>query len=139
MSKFKRLFKIIKDYFNLIFYKQKVKLIEETRTITGNTELEINNPEKNRKEENVFNSFVDNEKEKKDFFIVYNNVKKGVIKLEELMIDDLIKVQLMMMSEMDCIDEKIYISENEVNSLNNEISKFREENKKYYAKLQNNG
>lgn len=32
----------------------------------------------------------------KDFFIVYDNVKKGVIKLEELMIDDLIKVQLVM-------------------------------------------
>ena len=54
------------------------------------------------------------------------------------MIDDLIKVQLMMKSELDCIDEKIYISEDEVNSLNNEISIFREDNKRYYAKLQNN-
>ena len=138
MSKIKRLFKIIKDYFNSIFNRQKVKLIEETTTITSDTELEVNDSEKNRKEENVFNSFIDNEKEKKDFFIVYENVKNGVIKLEELMIDDLIKVQLMMKSELDCIDEKIYISEDEVNSLNNEISIFREDNKRYYAKLQNN-
>lgn len=138
MSKIKRLFKIIKDYFNSIFNRQKVKLIEETTTITSDTELEVNDSEKNRKEENVFNSFIDNEKEKKDFFIVYENVKNGIIKLEELMIDDLIKVQLMMKSELDCIDEKIYISEDEVNSLNNEISIFREDNKRYYAKLQNN-
>ena len=138
MSKIKRLFKIIKDYFNSIFNRQKVKLIEETTTITSDTELEVNDSEKNRKEENVFNSFIDNEKEKKDFFIVYENVKNGIIKYEELMIDDLIKVQLMMKSELDCIDEKIYISEDEVNSLNNEISIFREDNKRYYAKLQNN-
>ena len=64
MSKIKRLLKIIKDYFNLILNRPKVKLIEETRTIINNTELEINNSEKNRKEENVFNSFIDSEKEK---------------------------------------------------------------------------
>ena len=59
MSKIKRLFKIIKDYFNSIFNRQKVKLIEETTTITSDTELEVNDSEKNRKEENVFNNIFD--------------------------------------------------------------------------------
>lgn len=54
------------------------------------------------------------------------------------MIDDLIKVQLMMKSELECIDEKINISEDELNSLNYKINMFNEENKRYYSKLENN-
>ena len=134
----RRLFKNIKEYFNSIFNSQKIKLLEETTTVASNTEPKTNNSEKNSKEENVFETFFDNGKEKKDFFIVYENVKNGVIKLEELMIDDLIKVQLMMKSELECIDEKINISEDELNSLNYKINMFNEDNKRYYEKLENN-
>lgn len=135
MSKIKRIFKIIKDYFYSIFNRQKVELIEETTTTSNSTEPKINRYEIKEKEEKEPNNSLDNNK---DFFIVYENVKNGVIKLEELMIDDLIKVQLMMKKELDCIDEKIYISEDEINSINNKIDAFQEENKIYYAKLQNN-
>lgn len=135
MSKIKRIFKIIKDYFYSIFNKQKVELIEETTTTSNSTEPKINSYEIKEKEEKEPNNSLDNNK---DFFIVYENVKNGVIKLEELMIDDLIKVQLMMKNELDCIDEKINISKDEINSINNKIDTFQEENKIYYAKLQNN-
>ena len=135
MSKIKRLFKIIKDYFYSIFNRKKVELIEETTTTANSTEPKINSYEIKEKEEKELNNSLEN---KNDFFIVYENVKNGVIKLEELMIDDLIKVQIMMKNELACIDEKINISEDEINGINNKIDTFQEENKIYYAKLQNN-
>lgn len=53
------------------------------------------------------------------------------------MIHDLIKVQLMMQSELDHVNDKIHISEDEINELNNNIFYFRQNNDMYKEKLKN--
>lgn len=124
MNKIKKMFNKIKKYFMKMFNKQEIKLIKETTIITNDIEFEINN-------------FVESETDKKDFFIIYKNVKNGVIKPEELMINDLIKVQLMMQSELDCINEKIRTTEDEIMEMNYEIANLKKENKIYKEKLKN--
>ena len=44
----------------------------------------------------------------------------------------------MMKNELACIDEKIKISEDEINSINNQINTLKGENKRYYEILKNN-
>ncbi len=136
MKKNKRVFEIIKNFFNSIFNKSKIKLIEETTMISNyDWESEFNNYELIDIPEKEFNN---SQEDKKDFAIIYENVKNGVIKLEELMIYDLINIQLMMKNELACIDEKIKISEDEINSINNQINTLKGENKRYYEILKNN-
>lgn len=120
MNKIKKLLEIIKRYLIQLFNKQEIKLIEENTIIQND------------------NNSVENEKEKKDFFIIYENIKKGVIKPEELMINDLIKVQLMMKNELNCINEKIHMSEDEIAEMNYEVINLKKDNKIYATRLQKN-
>ena len=117
MRRIKKLLLIIKKYILSLFNRSETKLIPETTSNHSGMELETN-------------LYQNKETEKRDFFVVYENVKKGIINLEDLMIDDLIKVQLMMKNELEISDKKIYITENELNELNYIIRNLEEENKK---------
>lgn len=117
MNKIQKIFNKIKIYFMQLFNKKDIKLIEESSQ--------------------ALDDFQPRKHEKNDFFIIYNNLKKGIIKPEELMIHDLIKVQLMMQSELDYVNDKIHISEDEINELNNNIFYFRKNNDMYKEKLKN--
>lgn len=57
------------------------------------------------------------QQDKKDFFITYNNVKKGVIKLEDLLLTDMIKVELMMQEETELLNKKTSVIENQIKNL----------------------
>lgn len=118
MNKIKKIFEKIKRYFKRIFNRQNTKLIEES-TI-NNVNKDINNDE-----------FIDEKKkQKEEFFTLYNNVKNGTINVNNLMINDLIKVQFMMQKEIGILDEKINQKENEVNVQNTEINILNREKEK---------
>ncbi len=118
MNKIKKFFKKIKRYFKRIFNRQNTKLIEES-TI-NNVDKDISNDE-----------FIDEKKkQKEEFFNLYNNVKNGTINVNNLMINDLIKVQFMMKKEIGILDEKINQKENEVNIQNTEINILNREKEK---------
>ena len=134
MNKIKKIFITIKEFLNSIFNKSKVKMLEEKSNVTDNAapldNKQIENIEidsllnETEKEEIGLNDFIYTETDKKDFFRVYNNIKNGIVKLEDLMIDDLIKVQLMMKSELDIIDRRIDTTEEELKFLNTEINSY---------------
>ena len=48
--------------------------------------------------------------------------------MEDLMLEDLIKVQLMMQSESNILDKKISITEEEIKHINNEMKSIKREN-----------
>lgn len=113
MNKIKKIFNKIKTYFMQIFNKKDIKLIESNSQALENFQKQNNN-------------FVKDSYKENDFLVVYNNFKKGIIKPEELMINDLIKVQLMMKNELNYIDDKITISEDEIREINNNIINFKQ-------------
>ena len=118
MNKIKKIFEKIKRYFKRIFNRQNTKLIEEST---------INNVNKDIKND----EFIDEKKkQKEEFFTLYNNVKNGTINVNNLMINDLIKVQFMMQKEIGILDEKINQKENEVNVQNTEINILNREKEK---------
>jgi len=68
---------------------------------------------------------------------LYKNVKNGTIKITDLMINDLIKVQLMMQKESNILDEKIEKIEDELLELDAEIAILKKD-KEVYEKMANN-
>ena len=113
MNKFKMLLEKIKKYFNMIFNNKNVKLIEADY----NTNTEV-----------LIDEVQTEEQEKNDFFDIYNNVKNGNIKITDLLINDLIKVQSMMQKEVDYFDKKIEMIEDENLKMNTEINILKNEN-----------
>lgn len=76
--------------------------------------------------------------EKNDFFILYENVKKGNVKMSDLMITDIINIQLMMQNEVDILDNKINKLNDELIELDIEKNALKEDNKICLKKLKNN-
>lgn len=124
MNKIKEFFKKIKNYFIQIFNPKSIKLIEAN---TSNDKQKILTLDDVNKEE----------QEKEDFFILYKNVKNGTIKITDLMINDLIKVQLMMQKESNILDGKIKKIEDELLELDTEIAILKKD-KEVYEKMANN-
>lgn len=124
MNKIKEFFKKIKNYFIQIFNPKSIKLIEAN---TSNDKQKILTLDDVNKEE----------QEKEDFFILYKNVKNGTIKITDLMINDLIRVQLMMQKESNILDGKIEKIEDEVFELDTEIAILKKE-RETYEKMTNN-
>lgn len=118
MDKIKEFLKKIKNYFIQIFNKQSIKLIE------ANTSSAI-------QEEITLDEVKNEEQEKEEFFTLYKNVKNGTIKITDLMINDLIKVQLMMQKEVNIFDEKIEQIEDEVLELDTEIAILKKDKETY--------
>ena len=118
MDKIKEFLKKLKNYFIQIFNKQSIKLIE------ANTSSAI-------QEEITLDEVKNEEQEKEEFFTLYKNVKNGTIKITDLMINDLIKVQLMMQKEVNIFDEKIEQIEDEVLELDTEIAILKKDKETY--------
>ena len=118
MDKIKKFLKKIKNYFIQIFNKQSIKLIE------ANTSSVV-------QEEITLDEVKNEEQEKEEFFTLYKNVKNGTIKITDLMINDLIKVQLMMQKEVNIFDEKIEQIEDEVLELDKEIAILKKDKETY--------
>ena len=118
MDKIKEFLKKIKNYFIQIFNKQSIKLIE------ANTSSVV-------QEEITLDEVKNEEQEKEEFFTLYKNVKNGTIKITDLMINDLIKIQLMMQKEVNIFDEKIEQIEDEVLELDTEIAILKKDKETY--------
>ena len=123
MNKIKELIKKIREYLQRIFNKQSIKLIEED---TG-SELS---------EEFLYDENEINETSKEEFFTLYKNVKNGIVKISDLMINDMIKVQLMMQKEVNILDEKIENMEDKISKLDTEITILEKEKVNFEKKLQ---
>ena len=120
MNKIRRIFEKIKRYFKRIFNRQNTELIEESTT--NDVKKDISNDE-------LINENRRKKKKKEEFLTLYNNVKNGTININNLMINDLIKVQFMMQKEIGILDEKINQKENEINVQNTEIQLLNKERK----------
>lgn len=124
MNKIIEFFKKIKNCFIQIFNPKSIKLIEAN---TSNDKQKILTLDDVNKEE----------QEREEFFTLYKNVKNGTIKITDLMINDLIKVQSMMQKESDVLDEKIGKMEDELLKLDTEIAVLKKD-KEVYEKMANN-
>lgn len=102
--------------------KQKIKKIFKLDFIALNSK-ESDFDEKNNEEIKESEDI-----EKKEFFEIYKKVKNGTIKLENLMINDLIKVQMIMQQEKEFLDNKIYEEEKKIEEDNKKISKMQKNN-----------
>lgn len=105
---------LIKELFKKIFKKNNVKQLNEGKKeeISINEEVKIDTSlvKVSKKELEKYESdflFFNDQQEKKDFFLVYDNVKKGILDINDLIITDRINVILMMQKEEEILDEKI--------------------------------
>lgn len=124
MDKIKKIFERIKNYLNNVFNRKNIKLIE------ANTQVIQNESNSNE----IYEEQIETDKE--EFFTVYKNLKAGKIKITDLMINDLLKIQLMMQKEVDIMDEKIEGLENELMELDTEKSILEKDKQIYVKKLQ---
>lgn len=76
----------------------------------------------------------ENVEDKKEFFEIYENIKKGIISLEDLLVTDLIKVLAIMQEESQICESRIEEQKSENLKLEQEIKILKAENQS----LQNN-
>jgi hypothetical protein len=125
-----KIFEKLKEFFAKLFKRKEVKLIEAPEEVEGSL--------------NVESSAIENEKQTinqerdRQIFVIAENVKKGIVKLDDLMIDDLIKVQLIMESEVDVLDKKIRSKESKIQNMQQEIALLTSQNERYQSMLQSN-
>lgn len=99
-----------------------------------NNEIEIIEDE--YMDDNLISSF-SSQQDKKDFLIMYKNVKNGIIKLDELLFNDMIRVQLMMQEEIGILDNKTKSIENNIENLKVQKSILAKEKQYYSEKYKN--
>ena len=85
--------------------------------------------------DNLISSFSYEQQDKNDFLIMYKNVKNGIIKLDELLFTDMIRVQLMMQEEIGILDYKAKSIENNIENL--KVQKGILAKEEQYYKLKN--
>lgn len=115
MKRLKQLLEKLKMYINKLIKKENVLLIKGA---CEKESMQINDSSNDE----------DSQKDKKEFFELYQNVKAGNIVMENLMINDLIKVMSMMQQEIDIHDEKIGECETEILSMDAEIKMLEKDN-----------
>lgn len=101
MNRISKLFEKIKIFLNNIFGRQNKLLLGENNNLQENDLSKIDN-------------------DKEEFFEIYENLKKGIILLDDLMINDLIKV-------LAISKEELNIKDNKINDLENELLKIEQE------------
>lgn len=124
MKRIKEILEKFKNFLKRLLKKENILLISETSEIQQTTKVEEN-------------TITDTEIDKKEFFELYKNVKNGNVSMDNLMIDDLIKVLLMMKNEVLVYDDKIKFRENEIIDLDIEIKMLERENESIRLRLQN--
>ena len=103
--------KIKKMFSNLLTHKKSLMLEE------GITNIEEDILIDNDTVDNLISSSMFTAQDKSDFFEIYENVKKGIIKLEDLLITEMIQVELMMQEEMKLLNKKTSVIENQIINL----------------------
>lgn len=115
MKRLKQLLEKLKMYINKLLKKEPILLLE-------------NNNEKHPKLIHDNNSTEEIKDIKEEFFELYQNVKEGNIAIENLMINDLIKIMSMMKQEIDIYDKKIEKGKIENLNMKAEIKMLEREN-----------
>ena len=87
--------------------------------------------------DNLISSSMFTAQDKSDFFEIYENVKKGIIKLEDLLITEMIQIELMMQEEMKLLNKKTSVIENQMINLNTTKNMLKKEEQYYYEKYKN--
>ena len=101
MNKSKSLFKKILLFLKRIFGKNDTKLLSEGKENLNNSEAKQVSVEKQKID------FITLKNEKDDFFKIYNDIKNGKLKIEELSMFDLIRVNVMLKEEGKILDETL--------------------------------
>lgn len=123
--------KIKKMFSNLLTHKKSLMLEE------GITNIEEDILIDNDTVDNLISSSMFTAQDKSDFFEIYENVKKGIIKLEDLLITEMIQVELMMQEEMKLLNKKTSVIENQIINLNTTKNMLKKEEQNYYEKYKN--
>ena len=116
MEKIKVLFEKIKKYIIKILAKEKVLYFKENTFYDDYEQCNIS-------------------QEKKDFLELYQNVKKGYIPIENLLINDLIKVLAMSQEELSIEEQKNNFCENKLTKTKEELDILKTQNSMYRKKL----
>lgn len=112
MNKISKLFEKIRRFLMKIFDKQSNLLLAE------NNELKKNN------------LLREDDNDKEEIFEIYENLKKGIISLDDLMITDLIKILVISKEELNIKDNKINNLENEMQKIEQEYALLEKENRR---------
>lgn len=123
--------KIKKMFYNLLTHKKSLMLEE------GITNIEDDILIDNDTDDDLISSSILTAQDKSDFFEIYENVKKGIIRLEDLLITEMIQVELMMQEEMKLLNKKTSVIENQVINLNTTKNMLKKEEQYYYEKYKN--
>lgn len=132
MLKISDLFNKIKKMFSNLLTHKKSLMLEE-----GITNIEEDILIDNDTVDNLISSSMFTAQDKSDFFEIYENVKKGLIKLEDLLITEMIQVELMMQEEMKLLNKKTSVIENQIINLNTTKNMLKKEEQYYYEKYKN--
>lgn len=122
----------IKEIF-INFFKNKNALML-TDGIENN---EINISKDENMDANIISLLPYEQQDKSEFFIMYNNLKKGIIKLDELLFTDMIRVQLMMQEEIEILNNKSKSIENNIENLKVQKGNLTKEEQYYSQKYKN--
>ena len=123
--------KIKKMFSNLLTHKKSLMLEE------GITNIEEDILIDNDTDDDLISSSILTAQDKSDFFEIYENVKKGIIRLEDLLITEMIQVELMMQEEMKLLNKKTSVIENQMINLNTTKNMLKKEEQYYYEKYKN--
>lgn len=88
--------------YNKYFKKDNVLMLEETNNIEINIQEKNKNLEIDIQEEKI----EDNIHSKEDYFKIYDNIKKGILSPDDLILSDLIKIMVLMKEEENILKEK---------------------------------
>ena len=92
MGKLKQLFEKIKKYLRKLLRQEPILLLENKEEVIIENE--------------------DAQENKKDFFELYEKVKNGKVSMDHLLIDDLLKVMLIMKQENDILEKRVIEEKN---------------------------
>lgn len=112
MNKINKLFEKIRIFLKNIFGRQSNLLLAENNKL---------------QEDNLSET---NDNDKQEFFEIYENLKKGIISLDDLMITDLIKILAISKEELNIEDNKINDLENELLKIEQEFDLLKTENQR---------
>lgn len=123
MKRIKEILEKFKNFLKRLLKKENILLISENGEIQQTTKVE----------EDIIS---DTEIDKKEFFELYKNVKNGKVSMDNLMLNDLIKVLLMMKNEVLVYDDKIKSRETDIIDLDTEIKMLERENELIRLRMQ---
>ena len=123
--------KIKKMFYNLLTHKKSLMLEEGISSIEEDILID------NDIDDDLISSSILTAQDKSDFFEIYENVKKGIIKLEDLLITEMIQVELIMQEEMKLLNKKASDIENQMITLHRTKNMLIKEEQYYYEKYKN--